>query len=122
MKKAYQIPFYRKRFDMVGLKPEDIKSAEDLVKFPTVNKQDLRELIEEETKTKPWIKEYFYASGSSGSSGIPFIMYYSPLARAVNMANWIRFSMKNGFNPLIGKTLSIDNPQHLAKRDSFLQN
>ena len=34
MKKAYQIPFYRERFDRAGVKPEDIRTAEDLVKLP----------------------------------------------------------------------------------------
>ena len=35
--------FYRERFDTIGLKPEDIVSLDDIVKIPTVTKQELRD-------------------------------------------------------------------------------
>lgn len=35
--------FYKERFDKVGLKPDDIKSLEDVMKIPTVTKQEPRE-------------------------------------------------------------------------------
>ncbi len=35
--------FYRKKFDSIGLKPEDIKSLEDLQKIPFTVKSDLRD-------------------------------------------------------------------------------
>lgn len=38
-----QIPFYQKKFDEIGLKPEDIKSLEDIRKLPFTEKQDLRD-------------------------------------------------------------------------------
>ena len=37
------IPFYRESFDEAGVKPEDIKSLDDLRKFPFTVKQDLRD-------------------------------------------------------------------------------
>ena len=37
-----RIPFYRESFDEAGVKPEDIKSLDDLRKFPFTVKQDLR--------------------------------------------------------------------------------
>ena len=36
-------PFYKKRFEEIGLKPEDIKSLADLRKIPFTTKQDLRD-------------------------------------------------------------------------------
>ncbi|MBR2200313.1 MAG: phenylacetate--CoA ligase, partial [Bacteroidales bacterium] len=36
-------PFYKKRFEEIGLKPEDIKSLDDLKKIPFTTKQDLRD-------------------------------------------------------------------------------
>ena len=34
-KRCYEnVPFYRKKFDEIGLKPEDIKSIDDLSKLP----------------------------------------------------------------------------------------
>ena len=34
VKRAYEIPFYRKRFDEAGVKPEDIRTGDDLSKLP----------------------------------------------------------------------------------------
>lgn len=43
VKKAYEnVPFYRKRFDDAGVKPEDIKTLEDIQKLPLTTKDDLR--------------------------------------------------------------------------------
>jgi len=36
------VPFYRKRFDELGIKPSDIKSLKDLSLLPFTEKQDLR--------------------------------------------------------------------------------
>lgn len=37
------VPFYKKKFDEIGLKPEDIKSVEDITKLPFTVKTDLRD-------------------------------------------------------------------------------
>lgn len=35
VKRVYEnVPFYKKKFDEMGLKPEDIRSIEDLTKLP----------------------------------------------------------------------------------------
>ena len=44
VKHAYDnIEFYKKRFDEIGLKPEDIKTLKDIEKIPFTTKSDLRE-------------------------------------------------------------------------------
>lgn len=37
------VPFYKKKFDEIGLKPGDIKSIDDITKLPFTVKQDLRD-------------------------------------------------------------------------------
>ncbi len=37
------VPFYKKRFDEMGIKPEDIESISDISKLPFTKKQDLRD-------------------------------------------------------------------------------
>jgi phenylacetate-CoA ligase len=37
------IPFYRRKFDEAGVKPEDIKCVQDVQKLPFTTKQDLRD-------------------------------------------------------------------------------
>ncbi len=44
VKNCYEnVPFYKKKFDAIGLKPEDIRSIDDIVKLPFTEKQDLRD-------------------------------------------------------------------------------
>ncbi len=39
----HNIPFYRRKFDEAGVKPEDIKCVQDVQKLPFTTKQDLRD-------------------------------------------------------------------------------
>ena len=39
----YNTPFYRKKFQEMGLEPGDIKSIDDITKLPFTNKLDLRD-------------------------------------------------------------------------------
>ncbi len=39
----HNTPFYRKKFQEMGLEPGDIKSIDDIVKLPFTNKLDLRD-------------------------------------------------------------------------------
>ncbi|WP_158975399.1 MULTISPECIES: phenylacetate--CoA ligase family protein [Flavobacteriaceae] len=44
LKRIYdKVPFYKNKFDAIGLKPEDIKGVEDLHKLPFTKKSDLRD-------------------------------------------------------------------------------
>ncbi|MEG1316813.1 MAG: phenylacetate--CoA ligase, partial [Oscillospiraceae bacterium] len=44
VKRVYEnVPLYRERFDEIGLRPEDIRSIDDITKLPFTNKQDLRD-------------------------------------------------------------------------------
>ena len=50
VKRAYEIPFYKKRFDEAGVKPEDIRTGDDLSKLPLLTKDELRAWMNEEAK------------------------------------------------------------------------
>ena len=44
VKNVYEnVPFYRKKMDEIGVKPEDIKGIEDINKLPFTTKEDLRD-------------------------------------------------------------------------------
>ncbi len=66
--------FYRERFDKIGLKPDDIKSLDDIIKIPPVTKQELRE----EQKKYPPFGRYTIATKedwrelhpSTGTTGV----------------------------------------------------
>ena len=104
MRAAYEIPFYRKRFDQAGLKPSDFRTTEDLYKFPVLTKDDLRHWMDEEEGKEEY--KYYFRDTTSGSSGTPTRVYYSPMEKAWNMANWVRVLMRAGYDPFTGLTAS----------------
>lgn len=112
MKIAYDIPFYRERFEATGTTPEDYTCAEDLYKFPVLTKEELRdwsnlELDEHPEKYKDW-----HISPTSGSTGVPLRTPFSPKENAWNKANFMRSIMLAGFKPGIHKCLHRPNSLH----------
>jgi phenylacetate-CoA ligase len=68
--------FYRKKFDQVGLKPEDIKTLDDLKKIPFTVKNDLKENYPYGmVTTKP--EEIIEIHASSGTTGNPIVGAYT---------------------------------------------
>lgn len=69
------VPFYRRRFDDHGLRPEDISSAADLWKLPVLTKQDIRRHFDELWSTA--IPKRARRSGhTSGTTGTPLTVGY----------------------------------------------
>jgi len=107
MKRAYKIPFYRKKFDECGLLPKDFNCAEDLLKFPVLTKQEIRNWIEPEIQKNPEKYKHWICQRTSGSSGNPLMTCVTPKENAVFNANWLRILMKNGLHPFGDKTLAL---------------
>lgn len=124
MKRAYEIPFYRRRFEDVGLSPDDFRSAEDLAKFPVMTRADLRGWMQEELEGYSEDEGTLEIFKTSGSSGIPLRFATSIREAACVNANWIRVTMFAGYHPLRGKMLSfLTTHSHVdpEKGDSFIQ-
>ena len=123
MKKAYEIPFYRKRFEECHLTPEDFHSSEDLAKFPLLTKDELRAWMRELYEQNPKTRDSWDATSTSGSTGVPLRLYQSQREHAITNANWIRILMTLGYNPFFGKMISFESSYRKEKkqRDSFLQ-
>src|SRR5690242_16952216 len=77
--------FYRRRFDRLGLAPTDIRTVEDLPKWPVVDK---REMMEDALANPPygtystmtpevWAERGWMMFSSSGSTGAPRVFRYS---------------------------------------------
>ena len=120
VRRAYEIPFYKERFDSVGVKPSDIKEGKDLAKLPLLTKAELREWMNEEAK-KPGY-ESWYHDCTSGSTGNPMMILFSPREKAYNMANWFRVMLLYGYNPFFGKTMSpVSTHSQSGSQTTFLQ-
>ena len=78
-------PFYRARFEANGLTPDDIKTVDDLLKWPPVDK---KEMVEDMMAHPPWgtytthTDEIWEQRGwtlfpTSGTTGVPRVFRYS---------------------------------------------
>lgn len=70
------MPFYKKKFDEIGLKPEDIKTLEDISKIPYTTKTDLRDNYPYGLLAVP-MDEIVRVHASSGTSGKPTVVAYT---------------------------------------------
>jgi phenylacetate-CoA ligase len=70
------VPFYRKKFDEIGLKPEHIKTLKDIEKIPFTTKNDLRDNYPYDLFAVP-MKEIVRLHASSGTTGKPIIVGYT---------------------------------------------
>ena len=74
VKTCYEkVPFYRKKFDEMGLKPEDIQSLDDITKLPFTTKYDLRDEYPFGLNAVP-MDQIVRIHASSGTTGKPWAM------------------------------------------------
>ena len=71
-----RVPFYRSRLDEAGIKPEEIRSLEDLQKIPFTTKIDFRDNYPFGMFARP-MKEIVRIHASSGTTGKPKVVGYT---------------------------------------------
>ncbi len=95
------VPAYKNKMDESGIKPEDIKSLNDLQKLPFTTKQDLRDNYPFGLFALP-MSEVVRIHSSSGTTGKPTVVGYSKkdidiwselMARALTSAGATRYSV-----------------------------
>lgn len=109
MKRAYEIPIYRKKFEESHTTPDDYHCSEDLVKFPTLSKPELRLWMQQEWEQHPEKHDSLSVMSTSGSSGTPLKMLYTQKEHAFSNANWVRVLESAGYKPLRGKLYSNES-------------
>ena len=77
VKRCYEnVPFYRKKMDKMGVKPEDIKGVQDIHKLPFTTKHDLRDEYPFGLNAVP-MSEVVRIHASSGTTGKPVVGTYT---------------------------------------------
>ncbi|MFH2068212.1 MAG: phenylacetate--CoA ligase [Candidatus Omnitrophota bacterium] len=102
----YNVPYYQKAFNKAGIKPEEIKSLDDLKKFPFVAKAELRGGYPFGMLAVPQ-SEIVEIHISSGTTGKPVVAGYTKndidlwgevMARSLTMAGTTREDIiQNGY-------------------------
>ena len=76
LQRCMNAPFYKKRFEEHGLKPEDIRSLEDLRKIPFTTKQNLRDNYPFGMSVVP-LEQVVRLHSSSGTTGTPTVILHT---------------------------------------------
>lgn len=91
-----RVPFYRRLFDSVGVKPEEITRSEDLPRLPMTSRSDLINLPQEDILAQGLNPRHCCQSMTSGSTGIPLtILHHRCDITRTNLA-WGRVYLVHG--------------------------
>ena len=74
--RCMHIPFYKQRFAACGLRPEDIRTLDDVRKLPFTTKQDLRDNYPFGLSAVP-LEEVVRLHSSSGTTGTPTVILHT---------------------------------------------
>lgn len=76
VRRCMNSPFYKKKFEEMGLTPDDIQSLDDVRKLPFTTKQDLRDQYPFGIASMP-VSECVRLHSSSGTTGHPVVVVHS---------------------------------------------
>lgn len=77
LQRAYaRVPHYRAKFAAAGVTPDDLKSPDDLAKFPFTSKEDLRQTYPYGMFAEP-LENIVRLHASSGTTGKPTVVAYT---------------------------------------------
>jgi phenylacetate-CoA ligase len=77
LKRVYEhVPHYRAKFDAAGLRPDDLKTLDDLARFPFTSKEDLRQNYPYGMFAEP-LENIVRLHASSGTTGKPTVVAYT---------------------------------------------
>jgi len=114
LRHAYSsVPFYRRSFDMLGLKPADIETLDDLDRLPIISKADIRRRPEDFISSDYSI-EHLRKLSTSGSSGEPLQVYISRAEDAYRKAKHLRANYTCG-HKYSSRWLTVTSPSHFSE-------
>jgi phenylacetate-CoA ligase len=106
LRRVYErVPHYRRKFDAAGVRPEDLRSLEDLQKFPFTTKEDLRQTYPFGLFAAPR-EDIVRLHVSSGTTGKPTVVGYT----REDIETWARLMARS----LRGVDLGPGEKVHIA--------
>ena len=99
LKHAYEnVPYYHRLFKRAGIRPEDIKSREDLSEIPITTKSQIQDLGPEEIMARGIDRSKCIEFRTSGSTGRPLSVYLTKREREFFDIVWMRGFMATGLS------------------------
>ena len=106
MEKAWKNPFYKRRWQSVGLEPNDISGLDDLKKIPSFSKNDLMESVErfppfgDFVGPEDWqVNQRIIMHTTSGTTGAPQPLFYGARDREIQNLLLARAYLFQGLLP-----------------------
>ena len=97
VKYAYlNVPFYRDLYDRVGFSPNDLKTPDDLHSIPVTQKSMFQKADLKQVLAQGLTPEQLVRKRTSGSSGFPLIVYFTPEDRVYRTLLHLRILFANG--------------------------
>ena len=93
----YHVGYYRELFDELGIKPEEIRTLEDLSKIPLLDKQTIREHLHFDLLSDNHDKRKLHRISTSGSTGEPFVCYVDKFQLEMRWAATLRSAEWTGY-------------------------
>ena len=106
------VPFYRKKYDEVGVKPEDIKTVEDLSKLPIISKSEIRQ--SNDVISSDYSVDSLRVLSTSGSTGQPLHVYISREEDGFRKAKHLRANYSCG-HKFSNRWLTVTSPSHFSE-------
>jgi len=106
VKKAWDNPFYSRRWRAAGIEPGDVEGLDDLSKIPSFSKADLMESVEAHPPFGDFIGPDGWTAGdrvvmhtTSGTTGAPQPLFFGPRDREIQNALLARAYLLQGMLP-----------------------
>ncbi len=99
LRHAYDnVPFYRRRFDSVGLRPQDVRHVDDLQKLPVLTKREIQDNLPE-LVARNVSRDRLFRDSTGGSTGSPLVFVRDAVGAAWVERSAERFRRWMGYLP-----------------------
>lgn len=108
----HNVPFYNRLFNSVGVKPDDIKTIEDLSKIPIITKSQVQQAGSDIIARNIDLGKCIQHS-TSGSTGLPLNIIMSGYESSIYGATYNRVFRENGVNGWSDTIYNLTGPQNI---------
>src|SRR5688500_9164901 len=91
-----RVPFYRERFDRVGVRPADIRTLADIARLPIVEKRELADAGPERITAAGHAPAELLSTMTSGYSGEPLVIRRTTAEQALWARSWLTDLLQAG--------------------------
>lgn len=121
VKYAYEtIPLYHEKLKNAGVRPEAIKTVEDLVKLPYTTKAEIHANFPDKVIAPQVDINKCWTPRTSGSTGIPLTVVYDEAAEDFEKATALRPNLCCG-QGLFDKWIVLTSPHHIKDKKRWFQ-